>query len=336
MSRGFFVDFSREKKINDLVRTKSKANIIVSIMSTKKSKAAKISIASVSLLILLKVVASIITGSISIRADAIHSVIDLLGVIVGYVGIRISDRPPDEQHAFGHGKVENIASFIIGVLIFIAAGSIFYEAVRRLIVGSTIELITVGIYVTAVAIAINGATSWYALRVARSTNSAALEATAHHMFADVLSSCAVLVGLISVRLTGLSILDPIVALLVAILITRNAYFLMKRSLGDLIDIKLPAAEENVIRSCFQKHESELVGFHKLRTRRAGSQRYVDLHLVIPKHATVEEAHQLCDRLEVEIKTSLPDTSINIHVEPCSPKCDQCPLSCKEVPDKTLR
>ena len=305
-------------------------------MSTKKSKAAKISIASVSLLILLKVVASILTGSISIRADAIHSVIDLLGVIVGYIGVRISDKPPDEQHTFGHGKAENIASFIIAVLIFIAAGTIFYEAIRRIIVGRPIELITVGIYVTAVAIVINGAASWYALKVARSTDSVALEATAHHMFADVLSSCAVLVGLISVRLTGLSILDPIVALLVAILITRTAYLTIKRSLGDLVDIKLPEAEENAIRSCFQEHEGELVSFHKLRTRRAGSQRYVDLHLVIPKHATVEEAHQLCDRLEVEIKASLPDTSINIHVEPCSPKCDQCPLSCKEVPDKTLR
>lgn len=305
-------------------------------MPTNKSKAAKISIASVSLLILMKVVASIITGSISIRADAIHSVIDLLGVIIGYVGIRISDKPPDEQHTFGHGKVENIAGFIIAVLIFVAAGTIFYEALKRIIVGSTIELITVGIYVTAAAIVINGAVSWYALRVAHSSDSAALEATAHHMFADVLSSCAVLVGLMSVRLTGLSILDPIVALLVAILITRTAYIIMKRSIGELIDIKLPEVEENAIKSAIIEHHSRVVGFHKLRTRKVGNQRHIDFHLVMPQDASVEEAHRICDNLEVAIANRLTYTNVTIHCEPCNEECDQCPLSCKEGRDKTLR
>jgi len=280
------------------------------------------------------VVASIITGSISIRADAIHSVIDLLGVIVGYVGIRISDKPPDEQHAFGHGKVENIASFIIGVLIFIAAGTIFYESIRRIIAGSPIELITVGIYVTAGAIVINSATSWYALKVARSTDSTALEATAHHMFADVLSSCAVLVGLILVRLTGLIILDPVVALLVAILITRNAYFITKRSLGDLIDIKLPEVEENAIRSAIMEYHSRIVSFHKLRTRKVGNQRHIDFHLVLPQDASVEEAHRICDDLELTIADRLTYTNVTIHCEPCNEECDQCPLSCKKATDKT--
>ncbi len=305
-------------------------------MPTKKSKAAKISIASVSLLILMKVVASIITGSISIRADAIHSVIDLLGVVIGYIGIRIADKPPDEQHTFGHGKAESIASFVIAVLIFIAGGTIFYEAVRRIIVGSTIELITVGIYVTAAAIAINWATSWYALKVARSTDSAALEATARDMFADVLSSCAVLVGLVSVRITGLSILDPIVALLVAILITRNAYLIMKRSIGELLDIRLPEAEENTIRSAIMEHHSEVVGFHRLRTRKVGNQRHIDFHLVMPQDASVEEAHRICDDLEMAIANRLAYTNITIHCEPCNKECDQCPLSCKEGSDKNLR
>ena len=136
------------------------------MMFSTRIGAAKLSIASVSLLILLKVVASILTGSISIRADAVHSVIDLSGVIIGYIAIRISGKPPDEQHAFGHGKAENIASAVIAGLIFIAAGTIFYEAVKRLIVGGTVELVTIGIYVTAAAIVINGATSWYVLNIA--------------------------------------------------------------------------------------------------------------------------------------------------------------------------
>jgi len=294
-------------------------------MFSTRIGAAKLSIASVSLLILLKVVASILTGSISIRADAVHSFIDLTGVVIGYIGIRISGKPPDEKHAFGHGKAENIASTVVAGLIFIAAGTIVYEAVKRLIVGGTVELITLGIYVTAAAIVINGTTSWYAFRIARSSESVALEATARHMLADVLSSCAVLVGLILVRLTGLNILDPIVALLVAILIVRTAYFTMRRSLGDLIDVKLPEAEENVIRSAIKEHVGELVNYHALRTRRAGRQRYIDLHLVMPKNVSLEEAHRMCNHLERDIKGKLKYASLTIHVEPCSEKCEKCPV-----------
>jgi len=275
----------------------------------------------------MKVVASIITGSIAIRADAIHSVIDLSGAVIGFIGIRVSGKPPDERHPFGHGKAENIAGVVIAGLIFVAAGAIVYEAVKRLIVGGTVELVTLGIYVTAAAIVINLVISWYALRVARSTDSVALEATARDMFADVLSSCAVLVGLILVRLTGLSILDPIVALLVAILITRTAYLTMKKSFGGLMDTKLPEFEEGVIRSCILEHSGKVVAFHELRTRKAGSQRYIDLHLVMPKNASVEEAHRMCDHLEQDIENRLHYTSITIHVEPCTIECEQCSVSC---------
>ncbi len=296
-------------------------------MLATKENTTKLSIFAVSLLILMKVAASIVTGSIAIRADAVHSAIDLFGVIIGYIGIRIAGKPPDERHPFGHGKAENIAGVVIAGLIFIAAGAIAYEAVKRLIVGGTIELVTIGIYVTAAAIAINGIVSWYALRVARSTDSLALEAIARDMFADVLSSCAVLVGLILVRLTGLSILDPIVALLVAIIIARTAYLTMKKSFGGLMDTKLPEFEEGVIRSCILEHSGEVVAFHELRTRKAGSQRYIDLHLVMPKNASVEEAHRMCDHLEQDIENRLHYTSITIHVEPCTIECEQCSVSC---------
>ncbi len=296
-------------------------------MLATKENTAKLSIFSISLLIVMKVVASIITGSIAIRADAIHSVIDLSGAVIGFIGIRVSGKPPDERHPFGHGKAENIAGVVIAGLIFVAAGTIVYEAVKRLIVGGTVELVTLGIYVTAAAIVINLVISWYALRVARSTDSVALEATARDMFADVLSSCAVLVGLILVRLTGLSILDPIVALLVAILITRTAYLTMKKSFGGLMDTKLPEFEEGVIRSCILEHSGKVVAFHELRTRKAGSQRYIDLHLVMPKNASVEEAHRMCDHLEQDIENRLHYTSITIHVEPCTIECEQCSVSC---------
>ncbi len=293
-------------------------------MLATKEKAAKLAIASVSLLILIKAVASILTGSIAIRADAIHSVIDLSGVIIGFIGIRIARKPPDGDHTFGHGKAENIASATIALAIFIAAGTIFYEAVKRLITGGTVELLTVGIYVTVAAIAINGASAWYVLKVARSTDSTALEASSRDMLADVWSSCAVLAGLILVRLTGFTILDPIVALLVAGVIARTAYRTMKRSVEGLMDTKLPEAEERVIRECVMEHTRQLVSFHKLRTRKAGSQRFIDLHLVMPKYASVEKTHQMCDHLEQDLENRLRNSNITIHVEPCTvTECDRC-------------
>ena len=296
-------------------------------MFSTKENVAKLSIFSISLLVVMKVVASIMTGSIGIRADALHSIIDLSGAVIGYIGIRIAGKPPDERHAFGHGKAENVAGVVIAGLIFVAAGTIVYEAIKRLIAGGTVELVTLGIYITAAAIVINMTVSWYALRVARSTDSIALEATARDMFADVLSSCAVLAGLILVGLTGLNILDPIVALLVAILITRTAYLTMKKSFSGLMDARLPKTEEAEIKSCLREHAGQLVGFHELRTRKAGNQRYIDLHLVMPKTTSVKEAHRVCDHLEQDIKNRLPNISITIHVEPCTIECDQCSVAC---------
>ena len=296
-------------------------------MLATKEKAAKLSIACVSLLILLKVVASILTGSISIRADAVHSALDLMAAVATFIGVRISGRPADEQHPFGHGKAENISSIVVAGLIFAAAGIIVYTAVRRLIVEAPLELIGIGIYVTAAAVVINILISRYLLRVSRDTDSLALEAQARHLFSDVLSSVAVLVGLIVVRLTGLNILDPIIALLVALFILKVGYDTLRRSFGGLVDVRLPEAEEVEIKSCITEHYSELVSFHKLRTRKAGSQRYIDLHLVMPKNASVDEAHRMCDHLEQDIENRLHHTSITIHVEPCSIECDQCQVSC---------
>jgi cation diffusion facilitator family transporter len=288
---------------------------------------AKLSIVSISVLIVMKVIASVLTGSIGIRADAVHSVIDLAGACIGLIGIRIASKPPDERHAFGHGKAENIAGAVIAGLIFVAAGTIVYEAVRRMVVGGSIEFVTLGIYVTAAAIVINGTISWYALKVAKSNDSLALEATARDMFADVLSSCAVLVGLVLVSITGQNILDPIIALLVAVLITRTAFFTMKKSVGGLMDTRLPKDEEESIRTCIAEHGSKVVGFHELRTRKAGNLRYIELHLVVPKDASVHEAHSVCDHLEGDMKKILPGASFSIHIEPCAIECGNCSVTC---------
>jgi cation diffusion facilitator family transporter len=183
-----------------------------------------------------------------------------------------------------------------------------------------------GIYVTAAAIAINLLVSWYALRVARATGSIALEATARDLLADVLSSAAVLVGLILVQFTGIAILDSIVALLVSVLIGRTAFFTMKKSFGGLMDIRLPQPEEDEIVAIIKTHGDLIASFHKIRTRKAGSQRHIDFHLVVSRHISVEQAHQLCDKLEEEIEKRLYDTSVTIHVEPCDGKCEKCATS----------
>ena len=296
-------------------------------MLATKENAAKLSIASVSLLIILKVVASILTGSISIRADAVHSALDLIAAITTFIGVRISGKPADERHPFGHGKAENVSSIVVAGLIFTAAGIIIYSAVRRLIVGAPLELIGIGIYVTAVAIALNILISRYLSKVAQATDSPALAADAHHLFSDVLSSVAVLAGLIAVRLTGLNMLDPIIALLVALFILKVGYDTLRKSFGGLVDVRLPEREEAEIKSGIIEHYSEIVSFHKLRTRKAGSQRYIDLHLVMPKNASVDEAHRMCDHLEQDIENRLRHTSVTIHVEPCRIECDQCQISC---------
>jgi len=295
-------------------------------MLATKEGAAKLAIVAVSLLIVMKVAASIVTGSIAIRADAVHSVIDLFGVIIGYTAIRIASRPPDKGHPYGHGKAENIAGVVIAAMIFIAAIIIAYQAIVRLIAGGVVELVTLGIYVTAAAIAINLLVSWYSLKVARTTESIALEATARDLLADVLSSVAVLVGLILVQFTGIAILDPIVALLVSVLIGRTAFFTMRKSFGGLMDIKLPQAEEDEIVAIIKKSGDLIAGFHRVRTRKAGSQRQIDFHLVVSRQLSVERAHQLCDELEEEMEKRLSDASVTIHVEPCDGNCEKCATS----------
>jgi cation diffusion facilitator family transporter len=218
------------------------------------------------------------------------------------------------------------------ILIFLAGGSIIYAAVHRIITGAALELTEAGIGVMLISIIASIFLSRYLLKVSRREDSLALQANAHNIAADVYSAAAVMVGLLVVRFTGLSIIDPILAILVAIFIFKVAYDVTKNSFGGLIDVKLPENEENAIRSVITEHIGEVVDFHALRTRKAGSQRYIDLHLVMPKNTSVEEAHQMCDHLEQDIRSRLPDTDVTIHVEPCDEKCDWCKIACDRRKD----
>ncbi|MCK4274228.1 MAG: cation transporter, partial [Dehalococcoidales bacterium] len=281
-------------------------------------------------LIVLKVVVGVITGSLSVLAQAVDSFLDLFAVSVTFLAIRIAARPADEEHPFGHGKVENIAAVVQAILIFIAGGSIIYSAVRRIQTHAALEMTEAGIGVMAVSIIASIFLSRYLLRVAKKEDSMALEANAHNIAADVYSAAAVFVGLIVVRLTGLVIIDAILAGLVALYILKVAVDVLRNSLGGLVDVKLPEDEENSVRAAITEHFGrEVVSFHKLRTRKAGSQRYIDLHLVMPKHVSIEDAHNMCDHLEKDIEEKLVHTDVTIHVEPCDENCDSCDLTCDE-------
>jgi cation diffusion facilitator family transporter len=303
------------------------------ILPVKKSKAAAVSIASNTSLILLKLLAGVITGSVSLIAEAIHSVMDLVAAIVAFVSVRISDNPADKQHQFGHGKAENLSGVIEGILILVAAGLIVNEAIHKIKAGVHLEIVEVGIAIMAVSIVVNILVSRYLFKVSKATDSIALEADATHLTTDVMTMGGVFIGLIVVRLTGLYFLDPIIAILVALLIVKAAIDIIRKSYGGLMDVSLPEKEQALIESCIMEHNDRIVEFHRLRTRKAGSHRQVDVHLVIPKATKVDEAHSLCDHLETDIEGILHNTEVNIHVEPCVALCTECSVMVCEIRKK---
>jgi len=298
-------------------------------MFSTKAGATKLLIGVVVGLIIFKVVISWLTGSISILAQAADSLLDLFAGLITFFAIRIAAKPADAEHPYGHGKVEDIAGVGQGILIFIAGGLIIYSAIVRIIEGSSIELAEAGIAVMAVSIVVSIFLSRHLLSVSRRTGSVALEANARNIATDVYSASAVLAGLVIVRFTKLNIIDPILAIGVAIYILKVAIDTVRKPISGLLDEKLPPSQQAVIEDCLGKHSLEVSGYHALRTRRAGSQSYIDLHLVMAREISLEQAHQICDRIEVEIKSTLHEASVTIHAEPCDNKCEQCSAICSK-------
>ncbi len=280
-------------------------------------------------LIALKVAVAWVTGSISVLAQAADSLLDLFAGIITFSAVRIASKPADEEHPYGHGKVEDIVGAVQGILILGAGGLIIYSSIRRIIEGTSIQLTEAGMGVMLVSIVISIFLSRHLLKVSQATDSIALEANARNIAADVYSALAVLVGLLVVRFIKLNIIDPIIGIGVALYILKTAYDVLFKSSSGLVDVRLPSAQEAVIKDCLKEHENQVVGFHELRTRRAGSQRYIDLHLVMAKDISLEQVHEVCDRIELEIQNKLPKTNITIHVEPCDDQCEQCSVICSK-------
>lgn len=304
----------------------------------EKTRAASLSVLSNSLLTLGKVLIGLASGSVSILSEGIHSGIDLLAAVIALFAVRESGKPADERHAYGHGKIENISGTIEALLIFVAAIWIMVEAVHKLSNGVVIENLNWGMGIMAFSALANFFVSRHLMRVAKKTNSVALEADALHLRTDVYTSAGVFIGLLFVRFTGWVIFDPIIAILVALLIIKAAFNLTKEAFMPLVDVRLDESEYRVILSVLEDYSSSFVEFHQLRTRRSGPERHIDLHLVVPKFQSVLEVHELCDRIEKDIKEQLPETNILIHAEPCSDAkvqcttCDEKNHSCLECTD----
>jgi cation diffusion facilitator family transporter len=285
-------------------------------MIRSKSGAAGLSIASNSVLIAIKLAAGAITGSIAILTEAIHSLIDLVASVVAFVSVRKADEPADADHPYGHEKVESLAATIEGMLILVGAGIIVYEATHRLVVGAQVETLGVGIAVMGFSVVANLVVSSILSRQAKAHDSPALEGDAAHLRTDALTSAGVLAGLALVQITGVVAFDSITALIVAAAIVVAGIRIIRRSSGVLVDEALPDAEMDRIEAAIAAARTpEVAGYHKLRARRAGSRRYIDLHVQYRSGTSLERAHELAHRMRAEIEAGIRRAEVLIHVEP---------------------
>ncbi len=308
----------------------------------EKIAVAKLSVVSNTILVALKLVVGVLMGSVAVISEAIHSGMDLLAALMARFSVAMSAEPADKEHHFGHGKYENLSGMVEGVLIFVAAGWIIYEAGRRLFGREAeVELLAAGIVVMAASTVLNLYVGTRLKRVAKKTDSLALEADAYHLLTDVWTSVGVMMALVLIHFTGYQRLDPAVAMLVAVFIIRTAFDITKRSTEGLLDKSLPEPELRLIELVIRRHESDVLDFHKLRARKMGSDRQIDLHLVVPRYQSVKQSHDLVDELEKEIKAALAHASVIVHIEPCDARCVKCKMAphassgqIQKVPDET--
>jgi cation diffusion facilitator family transporter len=282
----------------------------------RKQNAAWISIASNTLLITLKIVAGVVTGSVAIITEAVHSSVDLVASLVAYFSVRKADEPADESHPYGHEKVENLAAAFEGVLIVLGAGIIIFEALNKLTGEAKVEKIGFGIVVIGVSAVANFIVSAFLYRRARETDSPALQGDAAHLRTDSITSLGVLVALALVAITGVDELDAIAALVVAVAIVFSGVRLVSRSSRVLVDEALPEDEIRAVAEAIEGvGAAEVIGFHKIRARRGGSRRYVDLHVQFRRGTSLERAHDVSHALQAAIQDRLAHADVLIHLEP---------------------
>jgi len=290
----------------------------------RKSNVAMLSVISNSSLVILKLAVGLIIGSVSVISEAIHSGVDLLAAIIALFAVRKSGKPADDDHPFGHGKVENISGTVEALLIFLAAGWIIFEAVEKLRNPEPIDEAWLGIAVMLTSVLANIIVSKRLFLVGRETESVALLADAWHLRTDVYTSLGVFGGLVVILAGGffypgvdLRWVDPVAAIGVALLIIKAAYHLTIESARDLVDAGLPAQEVDDVAKHIKSFAPTIRGFHRLRTRKAGASRFVEFHIRVDASMSVDESHRIADMITCSIKQHYPGTTVTIHIEPCN-------------------
>ena len=284
-------------------------------INAEKKFAAGLSITSNALIIATKIVAGMVSGSISIISEAIHSLSDFLASVLTFFAVTRSAEPADKNHPFGHGKYEDMSGFIEGGLIIFAGFFIIYEAISKLIKGYTLKADSMlGIYVMAFAVVANFLVSRYLFYVAKKSDSVSLLADAEHLSTDIFSSLGVLVGLVLIKITGIAALDPIIALIVALIILKTGFSISKETLNNLLDGSLPAEDITKIEEILKKN-SVIKGYKNIKGRKSGQYKDVELTLLFNPDMKISCAHNVCDQIENEIKSSLGQVNTIIHAEP---------------------
>ena len=284
-------------------------------INAEKKFAAGLSITSNALIIATKIVAGMVSGSISIISEAIHSLSDFLASVLTFFAVTRSAEPADKNHPSGHGKYEDMSGFIEGGLIIFAGFFIIYEAISKLIKGYTLKADSMlGIYVMAFAVVANFLVSRYLFYVAKKSDSVSLLADAEHLSTDIFSSLGVLVGLVLIKITGIAALDPIIALIVALIILKTGFSISKETLNNLLDGSLPAEDITKIEEILKKN-SVIKGYKNIKGRKSGQYKDVELTLLFNPDMKISCAHNVCDQIENEIKSSLGQVNTIIHAEP---------------------
>lgn len=263
----------------------------------------------------LKSAAYVLTNSVGLLSDAVESLVNVVAAVTAYLSLHYAARPVDESHTYGHEKIEFFSSGLEGVLIVVAAGAIAWYAVQRLIAPELLQPLGLGLAISLIASLLNGITAAILLRAGRKHGSIVLEADGRHLLTDVWTSAAVLLGLSLVWLTGIPMLDPLIALVVAANILWTGFDLIRRSFDGLMDRALPVLEQAAVRSAIERHLGPNMDYHALRTRRAGRRRFVDFHLLVPGRLTVQEAHTLTGWIEESVRSALPELEVTVHIEP---------------------
>lgn len=274
-----------------------------------------LSIGAALVTIALKTGAYLLTGSVGLLSDAAESCVNLVAAIIATWAVTYAAKPPDEEHTFGHYKAEYFSSGVEGALILVAAGSIAFAAWQRLLHPQPLEQLGIGLGLSLVAAAINGGVALVMLRASQRLRSITLRADAHHLLTDVWTSVGVVLGLILVPITQWLILDPIIAFIVAANIVWAGFRLLQETGMGLLDTAMPVSERRLITDILAGYDSQGVQFHALRTRVAGSRRFVSLHVLVPGAWTVQQGHNVCEEIELTIGRSLPGTYVFTHLEP---------------------